>query len=66
MRLVVHAIEALHDRLLHFVHPFGGLARIGIDSQDRVVVDLRLQALRPAAIAPKPRAELFVLQIVHR
>jgi hypothetical protein len=45
MGLIVHAIEALHDRLLDLLDPLRGLAALGVDPQDRVVVDLRLQPL---------------------
>src|SRR6476619_2892362 len=56
MRLVVHAVEALHDRLLDLVEPLGEAARLGVDAEDRVVVDLRLEVLGPAAVAAQPRA----------
>ena len=45
MRLVVHAVQALDHRLLHLVDPLGGGARLGVDSPDRVVVDLDLEVL---------------------
>ena len=43
--LVVHAVEALHDRLLDLLHSVGRFARLGIDLEDRVVVDLGLEPL---------------------
>jgi hypothetical protein len=50
----VHAVEALNDRLLNLVEPFREASRLRIDAKDRVVVDLGLEVLRPAAIAAKP------------
>jgi hypothetical protein len=54
MGLVVHAVEALHDRLLELVDDIRALAGVGVDLVDPLVVDLDLQILRPAAIAPQP------------
>ena len=51
VRLVVHALQALHDRLLQLVHDFGALARVGVDLVDALVVDLDLEVPRPAAVA---------------
>ena len=45
MRLVVHAVEALHDGLLQLVDHFRALAGLGIDLVDPLVVDLDLQIL---------------------
>jgi len=45
VRLIVHAIEALDDGLLNLVDALGRRAAGGVDSQDRVVVDLRLEVL---------------------
>src|SRR5260370_22494068 len=56
VRLVVHAIQALHDRLLELVDHFRALARLGIDLVDSLVVDLHLEVLRPAAVAAQPAA----------
>jgi hypothetical protein len=56
VRLIVHAIEALHNRLLNLVDPLCGFPAEGIYFQDRVVVNLRLEVLRPAAVAAEPRA----------
>jgi hypothetical protein len=67
MRLVVEAPQALNHRLLHLVEAIGGLAAIGIDPQDRVVVQLDLEVRRPAAIAAKPGGAIPVeLGVVHR
>jgi hypothetical protein len=52
--LVVQAPQALHDRFLHLVEPFGRLAGLGVDLQDRVVVKLNLEIARPAAITAQP------------
>ena len=60
MGLVVHAVEALDDRFLHLVDPFGEGAGLGIDGADRVVVDLDLEVLRPAAVAAQPGRALAV------
>ena len=43
MRLVVHAVQALHDRLLELVDDLGALAGLGVDPVDALVVDLHLQ-----------------------
>ena len=51
MGLVVHALQALHDGLLHLVHHLAALSALGIDPVDALVVDLDLQVLRPAAVA---------------
>ena len=42
MGLVVHAIQALDDRLLQLVHHFGALAGVGVDLVDALVVNLYL------------------------
>ena len=65
MGLVVHAVAALDDRLLDLVDPLGGLARLGIDPEDRVVMHLRLEALRPAAVATQPGASIRVQLFSH-
>ena len=54
--LVVHAVEALHDRLLDLVDDLGALARDRIDLVDPLVVDLHLEVGRPAAVAAQPVA----------
>ena len=54
--LVVHAVQALHDRLLQLVDDFRALAGLGVDLVDPLVVDLHLQVLRPAAVAAQPSA----------
>ena len=56
VRLVVHAVEALHDGLLELVDDFGALAGHGVDLVDPLVVDLDLEVLRPAAVAAQPAA----------
>src|ERR1700761_2209489 len=64
MGLVVHAVEALDDRFLDLVDAFRQGAGLGVDAPDRVVVDLDLQVLRPAPIAPQP-GRAVVLKIAH-
>ena len=54
--LVVHAVQALHDRLLDLVDHLRALARVGVDLVDPLVVDLHLEVLRPAAVAAQPAA----------
>ena len=66
VRLIVHAVEALDDGLLDLLDAVGGLAALGIDLEDRVVVDLGFEALRPAAIAPQPGTPLLGKAFVHR
>ncbi len=61
MGLIVHAVEALNDGLLHLLDPLGGLARLRIDAQDRVLMDLRLEPLRPAAVAAQPGAAIRIV-----
>src|SRR6266851_6500229 len=56
MRLVVHAVQALHDRLLELVDDLGALAGLGIDLVDALVMDLYLEVLGPAAVAAQPAA----------
>jgi hypothetical protein len=43
--LVVHAVQALHHRLLQLFDDFGSLARVGVYLVDPLVVDLNLQLL---------------------
>jgi hypothetical protein len=45
VRLVVHALQALHHRLLHLVHYLAALAAGRIDAVDSLVVDLNLEVL---------------------
>jgi adenosylmethionine-8-amino-7-oxononanoate aminotransferase len=59
VRLVVHAVEALHDRLLDLVDHLRALARDRVDLVDALVVDLDLEVLRPAAVAAQPAARVF-------
>ena len=54
VRLVVHAVQALHDGLLDLVDDLRALARDGVDAVDALVVDLDLELLRPAAVAAQP------------
>src|SRR5690242_5117425 len=54
MGLVVHALEALHDGLLHLVDDLSALAALGIYSMDAFVMDLDLEILRPTPVATKP------------
>ena len=58
MRLIVHALEALHDGLLHLIDDLAALARLGIDLVDPLVMHLHLEVLRPAAVAPQPASDL--------
>ena len=55
VRLVVEAVAALDDRLLQLVVGVICLPGLGVDPQDALVVELDLQVLRPAAVAPQPR-----------
>jgi hypothetical protein len=43
--LVVHAVEALDNRLLDLLHAVCGLAGLGVDLEDCVVVDLCLESM---------------------
>src|SRR5919204_356716 len=52
VRLVVQAVEALDDGLLHLLYGLDGLPGLRVDLQHAFVVDLDLQVLRPAAVAP--------------
>ena len=54
VRLVVHALQALHDGLLDLVDDLGALAGLRVDPVDALVVDLDLEVLRPAAVAAQP------------
>src|ERR1700730_12904834 len=56
VRLVVHAVQTLHDGLLQLVDHLCALTRLGVDLVDALVVDLDLQILGPAAIAAQPAA----------
>ena len=58
VRLVVHALEALDDRLLHLVDDLAALAALRIDPVDPLVVHLDLEVLRPAAVAAQPAPDL--------
>ena len=58
VRLVVHALQALHHRLLHLVDDLAALAALRIDPVDPLVVHLHLEVLRPAAVAPQPAPDL--------
>ena len=51
--------QALDDGLLDLLDPVGRAPGVGVDAEDRVVVDLGLEALRPAAIAAKPGGPLI-------
>ena len=57
VRLVVHAVEALHDGLLDLVDDLAALPADGVDAVDSLVVDLDLELLRPASVAAQPRAD---------
>src|SRR5437763_8369131 len=56
MRLVVHAVQTLHDRLLQLVDHLGALARLRVDLVDALIVHLHLELLRPAPVAAQPAA----------
>ena len=43
VRLVVHAVQALHDRLLELVDDLGALAGLRVDPVDALVVHLDLE-----------------------
>src|SRR3954454_7149326 len=58
VRLVVHAVQALHDGLLHLVDDLGPLAGLGIDLVDALVVHLHLEVGGPAAVAAQPGPRL--------
>jgi len=58
VRLIVHALQALHDGLLHLVHDFTALAALGVDPVNPLIVHLHLEVLRPAAVAAQPAAYL--------
>ena len=58
MRLVVHALAALHDRLLHLVDDLPALARLRVDLVDTLVMHLHFEVLRPASVAPQPAPDL--------
>src|SRR4051812_49780559 len=45
--LVVEAVEALDDGLLNLLDRVDGLAGVGVDLQDALVVQLHLEVLRP-------------------
>src|SRR5215207_6016016 len=62
--LVVHAVQALDHRFLYLVDALGRDPRFGVDAADRVVVDLDLEVLRPAAVAAQPGRAIPV-QVVH-
>ncbi len=65
VRLVVHAVEALHDGLLDLVNALGRLAGLRVDAQQRVIVDLSFQSLGPAAVAAKPGGPITFEVLVH-
>jgi hypothetical protein len=52
--LVVHALEALHDGLVHFVDDIAALAGVRVDPVYPLVVHLQFEVLGPAAVAAKP------------
>jgi hypothetical protein len=54
MGLVVHAVQALDDRLLQLVDHLTTLARLRVDLVDALVVHLHLEVGRPAAVAAQP------------
>ena len=61
----MHAVEALDDRFLDLVDALGEDPGLGVDAADRVVVDLDLEVLRPAAVAAQPGRAVAV-QLAHR
>src|SRR4051794_21044527 len=54
VRLVVQAVQALDDCLLHLLNGLDRLAGLGVDLEDALVMDLNLEVLRPAAVAAQP------------
>jgi crotonobetainyl-CoA:carnitine CoA-transferase CaiB-like acyl-CoA transferase len=52
--LVVQAVEALNDGLLHLLDRVDRLARLRVDLENALVVELHLEVLRPAAVAAQP------------
>ena len=58
MGLVVHALQALDDGLLHLVDDLAALAALGVDPVDPLVMNLHLEVLGPAAVAAQPAADL--------
>ena len=61
VRLVVHAVQALHDGLLQLVDDVGALAGDRVDAVDALVVDLDLEVLGPAAVAAQPGSDRSAL-----
>src|SRR5439155_15053322 len=54
VRLVVHAVQTLHDGLLQLVDDLRALAGLRIDLVDALVMHLHLEVGRPAAVAAQP------------
>ena len=54
MGLVVQAVEALDDGLLDLFDRLDGLARVGVDLEHALVVNLDLEVLGPAPVAAQP------------
>ena len=50
----MEAAQALDDRVGDLVEAIRGLARLGVDPEDRVVMQLDLEVAGPAAVAAKP------------
>src|SRR5690349_7537723 len=64
VRLVVHAVDALNQGLLDLVDSLGQHAVLGVDAADRVIVQLDLEVLGPAAVATQPCGAISV-QVIH-
>src|SRR4029450_11063158 len=65
VRLVMEAVETLHHGLLYLLDRVHGLACVGVDLQDALVMKLDLQVLRPAAVTPQP-ARLGAKRLLRR
>jgi hypothetical protein len=58
VRLVVHALKALHHGFLHLIDHVRALSRIRVNAMNSFVVELHLEVLRPASITPQPATNL--------
>jgi hypothetical protein len=45
MGLIMHALQALHDRFLHLVHHLTALPTLGVDAVDAFVMHLHFEVL---------------------
>jgi hypothetical protein len=58
VRLVMHALEALHDSFLHLIDHVRAFAGVRVDAVNALVVELYLEVLRPASVTPQPATNL--------